>query len=246
MNIIVLLSRTFDSEQQITVQDNKVQIVDVNYMINPLDERALEEAIRLKEKHGGTVLVVTAGEENAEKQLRLALAIGADKGVLLLLDDAKEEPVVIANALSSYLQTVPFDIILAGAFAMDGGSGQVGPRVAAALNIPYITNIAKLTIENGKAIVEKDTGEEVATYGGPLPLLVTVPQGLNEPRLPALAGIMKAKRKPLDKITPQLNNSLSITTEQYQFPIVERQNVFIQGDSEKQAGQLSEIIKKMR
>ncbi|WP_445489563.1 electron transfer flavoprotein subunit beta/FixA family protein [Niallia sp. 03133] len=243
MNIIVLLSRTFDSEQQIIVQDGVVQR-DVQYMINPLDEIALEEAIRLKEKNGGTIVAVSAGEMNAEKQLRLALAIGADFGVLLLANEAKEEPSAIASLLSSYIQTISFDIILAGAFAMDGGSGQVGPRVATALTIPFITNISKLTVENGKATVEKQTTDAIETYHGPLPLLVTVPQGLNEPRLPTLAGIMKAKRKPLDKVTPSLHKASLITSVQYQFPIVDRQKIFLQGDSKTQAADLVQLIKK--
>ncbi|MFT8321378.1 MAG: electron transfer flavoprotein subunit beta/FixA family protein [Bacillus sp. (in: firmicutes)] len=246
MNIIVLLSRTIDSEQKITVQDDMIQTEDVEYVINPLDEVALEEAIRLKEKHGGSILAITAGEVNAEKQLRLALAIGADKGALLVVNDRKEEPANIASILSSYIKTIPFDIILAGSFTIDGGSAQVGPRVATALKIPYINNIAKLTIEKDKAIIEKHSSEEIETYSGSLPLLVTVPQGLNEPRLPALAGIMKAKRKPLEKITPLLKQSELIKTNHYQFPTVERQNLFIQGDSVEQAARLAKLIKKIQ
>lgn len=245
MKIIVLLSRAIDSEQQMKLKDGEIDYSDVSFIINPLDEIALEAAIRLKEEYGGSIMVVCAGQEHAEKQIRLALAMGADKGIHLLMDDLKGEVSQMAQAIAFYIQSAPFDLIIAGSFAIDGASGQVGPRVAARLNIPYLTNIAKIDIENSQAIVSRKAGNVTEIYKGAFPLLITVPQGFNSPRLPTVAGIMKAKRKPLEKIQPQINQEQSTLAVQYEIPIKNRQNQIIIGDSKTKAAQLASILKKL-
>ncbi|PKG25031.1 electron transfer flavoprotein subunit beta/FixA family protein [Niallia nealsonii] len=244
MNIIVLLSRAIDSNQQMRLKDGEIDYSDASFIINPLDEIALEAAICLKEKHGGNVIVVCAGQNQAEKQLRLALAMGADKGIHLLMNDLKTEGWQIAQSIAFFIQTIPFDLIIAGAFALDGGSGQVGPRVAARLNIPYITNIFAIDVEKDQAVIRRKAGNTLETYRGAFPLLVTVPQGFNSPRLPSVAGIMRAKRKPLETIEPQLNLKPSSFV-QYEVPIKNRKNQMLLGDSKTQAAKIASILKKL-
>ena len=198
MNIYVIMKRTFDTEERIAIENGNIKSDGVEFIINPYDEYAIEEGIALKEKHGGEVTVVTFGEQEADKELRTALAMGADKAVLIDSDDFKQiDQYTTATILATYLKDENPDIILAGNVAVDGGSGQVGPRVAELLGIPQVTAITSLTIEDGKATLIHDVEGDEETLEVPLPVLVTTQQGLNEPRYPSLPGIMKAKKKPL-------------------------------------------------
>lgn len=202
MNIYVLMKRTFDTEEKITISNGQINEDGAEFIINPYDEYAVEEAIQVRDEHGGEITVISVGCEESEKQLRTALAMGADKAVLINteddLDDADQY--TTSKILSEYLKDKEVDLIIAGNVAIDGGSGQVGPRVAESLGIPYVTTITKLEIDGTTVKVTRDVegdSEEIETT---LPVLVTAQQGLNEPRYPSLPGIMKAKKKPLEEL----------------------------------------------
>ncbi|QAV27449.1 electron transfer flavoprotein subunit beta [Neobacillus thermocopriae] len=202
MNIFVLMKRTFDTEEKIVIQNGKVSEEGAEFIINPYDEYAIEEAIQVRDQHGGEVTVVTIGNEDAEKELRTALAMGADKAVLINIEDDVEhrDQYTTAKVLAEYLKDKEADLILAGNVAIDGGSGQVGPRVAELLGIPYVTTITKLEIDGTNVKVVRDVEGDEEVIETSLPLLVTAQQGLNEPRYPSLPGIMKAKKKPLEEL----------------------------------------------
>ena len=201
MNIYVVMKRTFDTEEKISIKNGKVSEDGAEFIINPYDEYAIEEALKLREEHGGEVTVVTIGEEEAEKELRTALAMGADKAVLINDEDVEEgDEFSTATILSAYLKDKEVDIILAGNVTVDGSSGQVGPRLAEELGISAVTTITKLAVDGNKAMIERDVEGDIETVETQLPLLVTCQQGLNEPRYPSLPGIMKAKKKPLEKL----------------------------------------------
>ncbi|WP_042345456.1 electron transfer flavoprotein subunit beta/FixA family protein [Bacillus massiliigorillae] len=202
MNIYVLLKRTFDTEEKITLANGKINEEGAEFIINPYDEYAVEEAIVVRDAHGGEVTVVSVGNEEAEKQLRTALAMGADKAVLINVEDDVEDgdQFTTATILSTYLKDKEVDLIIAGNVAIDSGSGQVGPRVAESLNIPYVTTITKLDINGTNVSVVRDVEGDSEVIETSLPLLVTAQQGLNEPRYPSLPGIMKAKKKPLEEL----------------------------------------------
>lgn len=202
MNIYVLLKRTFDTEEKIALQNGQIAEDGAEFIINPYDEYAVEEAIQLKDKHGGEITVVTVGNEEAEKELRTALAMGADKAVLINIEDDVEygDQYTTAKILAQYLKDQSPDLVLAGNVAIDGGSGQVGPRVAELLEIPYVTTATKLDIDGTNVTVVRDVEGDSEVIETTLPLLVTAQQGLNEPRYPSLPGIMKAKKKPLEEL----------------------------------------------
>ncbi len=202
MNIFVLLKRTFDTEEKITISGGKINEDGAEFIINPYDEYAVEEAIQVRDAHGGEVTVVTVGTEESEKELRTALAMGADKAVLINVEDDVEDgdQFTTATILAEFLKDKEADLIFAGNVAIDGGSGQVGPRVAESLDIPYVTTITKLEISGQTATVVRDVEGDSETIETSLPLLVTCQQGLNDPRYPSLPGIMKAKKKPLDEV----------------------------------------------
>ncbi|WP_432358303.1 electron transfer flavoprotein subunit beta/FixA family protein [Sporosarcina sp. UB5] len=202
MNIYALVKRTFDTEERIAVSNGKIVEDGAEFIINPYDEYAIEEAIQVRDEHGGEVTVITIGDEEAEKQLRTALAMGADKAVLINTEDDLDEldEFTVAKIIAEYLKDKNADLILAGNVAIDGGSGQVGPRVAELLGINYVTTITKLEIDGADVKIIRDVEGDSETIETSLPLLVTAQQGLNDPRYPSLPGIMKAKRKPLDEL----------------------------------------------
>lgn len=210
MKIVTLLKQTFDTEEKIVVTPEGVDESEAKYVINPYDEYALEEALRLKEKHGGEVIAVCCGPQRAQEALRTALAVGADEAILLDSEGIPEDSYSIAVALAAVIEPLSPGIVLAGLFAVDTGSGSVALQIAERLQWPHASAAVKLTIGtaaeigipqvNGTsryALVERDVEGDIETTAVPLPALITAQQGLNEPRYPSLPGIMKAKRKPL-------------------------------------------------
>ncbi len=202
MNIYVLLKRTFDTEEKISLSNGRIQEDGAEFIINPYDEYAVEEAIQVRDAEGGEVTVVTVGGEDAEKELRTALAMGADKAVLINIEDDVEDgdQYTTSKILAEYLKDQEVDLIIGGNVAIDGGSGQVGPRVAGLLDIPYVTTVTNLEINGGNVTVTRDVEGDSEIIETSLPLLITAQQGLNEPRYPSLPGIMKAKKKPLEEL----------------------------------------------
>ncbi len=236
MNIYVLLKKTFDTEDKIVVTDGEIEDDSAEFIINPYDEYAVEEAIVQRDEHGGEVTVVTVGDEDSEKQLRTALAMGADKAVLINTEDDLEEgdQFTTVKILEAFFEDKEVDLILAGNVAIDEASGQVGPRLAERLDIPYITTIVGLDIEGETAHIEKDVEGDVEKIDVNLPLLVTCQQGLNEPRYPSLPGIMKAKKKPLEELEI---DDLDLDEDDLE-PKTETVDIFL--PPEKQAGRILE------
>ncbi len=201
MEIIVLLKRVPATESFVEIADDGVSIKTdrVNWVINPYGELAVEEAIRIKEAHGGSVTVISVGPEKTSEAIRTALAMGADKGVLIN-DPAAEgcDCLGIARILSKVLKDMPFDLIIAGQRAVDDDNFQVGPAVAEFLSIPHISMVIKEEITDGKIRCHRVVEGGTVILEAPLPALFTTQRGLNEPRYASLPGIMKAKRKPFD------------------------------------------------
>ncbi|MFJ7728480.1 electron transfer flavoprotein subunit beta/FixA family protein [Neobacillus sp. NPDC097160] len=250
MNIFVLIKRTFDTEEKILINNGKIEEGGSEFIINPYDEYAIEEAIVLREQHGGEVTVVTVGKEEAEKELRSALAMGADKAVLI---DSEELDVIdqytVATVLAAYLKNQDYDIIIGGNVTVDGGSGQVGPAVAEILGIPQVTTITYMEINDMKATIVRDVEGNEETVEVSLPVLVTAQQGLNEPRYPSLPGIMKAKKKPL--ITLELDDlnldedDVEAKTETLDvfLPPAKKDGKVLEGEAQTQVKELISLLK---
>ncbi len=202
MNIYVIMKRTFDTEEKISIENGRIAEEGAEFIINPYDEYAIEEAIQIRDNNSGEVTVVTVGGEDAEKELRTALAMGCDKAVLINTEDDVEEGDQFSTAriLEQFFSDKEYDLILGGNVAIDSGSGQVGPRLAERLEIPYVTTITKIEVDGENVKIERDVEGDTEMIETSLPLLVTAQQGLNEPRYPSLPGIMKAKKKPLEEL----------------------------------------------
>ncbi|WP_126424896.1 electron transfer flavoprotein subunit beta/FixA family protein [Brevibacillus marinus] len=201
MNICVLIKQTFDTEERIAIQNGKINEEGVEFIINPYDEYAIEEAVQLKEAQGAIVTVLTVGPARAESALRKALAMGADQAVLIETEDEAIDEYSIAKLIAAYVKDKGYDLILGGNMAIDSGSGQVAVRVAEELGIAHVSAVTKLNWDGSKAIVERDVEGDVEVVEVNLPFLATAQQGLNEPRYPSLPGLMKAKKKPLERLT---------------------------------------------
>lgn len=205
MNIIVCVKQVPDTETRIKIGADKKSIdpTDINWILNPYDEYAVEESLRIKEKQGNTtVTVISVGPERTTSALRNALAMGADEAVLIKTDQALDS-LATSKALATVIKEMPYDLILAGKQGVDDDNLQVGPMVAELLNIPCVTYISELKLENGKATVKREIEGGMEVVETMLPALFTAEKGLNEPRYPALRGIMMAKKKTiLEKQVP--------------------------------------------
>lgn len=249
MNIYVLMKRTFDTEERITIANGQIAEDDAEFIINPYDEYAIEEAITVRDAHGGEITVVTIGDEEAAKQLRTALAMGADKATLINTEGDVDEmdEFTAATLLAQYLKDKEVDLILAGNVAIDGGSGQVGPRVAELLNINYVTTITELAIDGTDVTIVRDVEGDSERIVTSLPLLVTAQQGLNEPRYPSLPGIMQAKRKPLEELEIDdldLDDvEAKTTTIEIFLPPAKEAGRILQGELQEQVAELVDLLK---
>ena len=204
MDLIVCMKRVPDSAAKIRVADDGkgIDSSGVDYVISPYDEMALEKAIQLKEEHGGTVTVICLGPPEATKEIRQALAMGADSAVHVKDEGAARGPLGIAKALTEAIRGREFDMLFFGRQSIDADNSAVGVMVAQMLDLPAVTLVTKVEIEDGKAVVhrESEAGTEVIEVG--MPVVLSAQRGLAEPRYPSIKGIMKAKKKPLEEVTP--------------------------------------------
>jgi len=201
MKIAVCIKRVPDSETRVKIASDGKSIDEagVKFILNPYDEFAVEEALRRKETAGtGEVVVVALGPAAAQETIRTALAMGADWGILLQADRIPTDGLEVAKTLAAELKGAGFDLILFGKMAIDDYNHQVGPMVAELLDLPCVTTVAHLEIEGMKGVAEREIEGGVEVVEFPLPVVLTIDKGLNEPRYPALKGIMAAKKKPLD------------------------------------------------
>lgn len=207
MKIAVCIKRVPDSETRVKIASDGKSLDEagVKFILNPYDEFAVEEALRRKEQAGaGEVVIVSLGPATAQETIRSALAMGADRGVLLQADRIPVDGLAVAQALANELKGGAYDLILFGKMAIDDYNHQVGPMVAELLNLPCVTAIAHLDLETGQGVAEREIEGGVEVVAFPLPAVLTTDKGLNEPRYPALKGIMAAKKKPLETKPVQL------------------------------------------
>jgi len=201
LKIAVLVKLVPDTEASLKIGEDRRYISkeDINFVLNPFDEYAVEEALLQKAKHGGSVTVISLGGDEAVKALRNSLAMGADDAVHLKTPGGLDM-LGVARTLAAALKDKGYDLFFAGKQAVDDDCGAVGPMVATLLDIPHVSVVTKLEVETDKLIAEREfeTGTEV--YEVPLPALITTQKGLNEPRYASLKGIMMAKKKTIEEV----------------------------------------------
>lgn len=199
MNSVVCITHVPDTESRIKIADGrKVDETGLKFIVSPYDEFALEEAIRLKEKNGGDVTVLTFGPDRAQQGLREALARGATKAMHVKGESGQADALGIAKVLAAAIRTMPHDIVFFGKQGVGTDNGLVGPMVAELLGVPQVNVVTKLEVADGKATAHRETEGAEEVLEVPLPAVVTAQKGLNEPRYSSLKGIMAAKKIAID------------------------------------------------
>jgi electron transfer flavoprotein beta subunit len=205
MKVLVPVKRVVDSNVKVRVKadGSGVDTANVKMSMNPFDEIANEEAIRLKEKGVATEIVaISLGDAKCQETLRTALAMGADRAILVQTD-AELQPLAVAKLLKAVVEREKPDLVVMGKQAIDDDSNQTGQMLAALLGWPQATFASKVAIEGGEAEVAREVDEGLETIKVKLPAIVTTDLRLNEPRYASLPNIMKAKKKPIETIAAE-------------------------------------------
>ncbi len=248
MKVLVLMKQVPDTETRIKIRPDAQGIVEdgIKWVINPYDEFAIEEALRIREKFSGEVVIVSLGPKRVEEAVRQSLAMGADRAVIVESEQMLE-PYLVVQALAKVVQDEGYDLILTGKQAVDDDSAQVGPMLAARLELPQASIVIKLDIDEGakKLRVERELEGATEVVELPFPAVITAQRGLNEPRYPTLPNIMKAKKKEVKRIPlASLNLNLPPRVRLIQLtPPPERpEPTVLTGDSAETAKKLAELL----
>ncbi|MFM0395125.1 electron transfer flavoprotein subunit beta/FixA family protein [Paraburkholderia phytofirmans] len=205
MKILVPVKRVVDANVKVSVKSDQsgVELANVKMSMNPFDEIAVEEAVRLREAGVATeVIAVSVGVAQAQETLRTALAIGADRAILVESKDSLE-PLAVAKILKALVDKEQPGLVILGKQAIDDDSNQTGQMLAALANLPQATFASKVVVADGKATVSREVDGGAETLSLSLPGVITTDLRLNEPRYVTLPNIMKAKKKPLEVIRPE-------------------------------------------
>ncbi len=257
MDVVVCVKHvpeTAEAELKIDSSGKNVEKTGLVYDINEWDDYALEEAVRIKEKQGGTVTAVTIGGDDSDSTLRKCLARGADKAIRLT--DPKFEGsdgFAVAKILHSVLKTLHYDLVLVGMQAGDDGNAAVGPILAQMLGVPHATMVKKLELGAGSAKVNRELeGGLEEQLEVKLPALFSIQTGINEPRYVSIMGIRKAMQKEI-KVMTLADTGLAeadvgvagswLTVDRLYVPPVEKQAEFLKGTPDEMAVRVAEILK---
>jgi electron transfer flavoprotein beta subunit len=241
MKIIVCVSHVPDTTTKInlTSDGKNIDSAGVKFILNPYDEFAVEEGLKLKEKNGGEVIAISVGADTSKEAIRQALAMGADKGILV--KGEKSDSFSVAEMLSAAIKPLGADIILMGKQSIDFDGMEIPAMLSELLDLPAASVVTSLTIDGTTVTAEKEVegGKEIISLS--LPCIIAAQKGLNEPRYPSLPNIMKAKSKPIEEIAaaPAAPRTLVVSMNK---PEKKRANKLIKAEGNAQ-GAAAELVK---
>jgi len=248
MNIIVCAKQVVDvSEMKVDSSTKKPILQGVPQKISDIDKNAMEEAIKIKDKHGGKITVLTVGPADAKERIKELLAMGADEGILVPYPDKYDYHVVSTLLTEAIKKIGEYDIILCGEASIDLFSGQIGPRLAGLLNIPQITYAQSVNAEKDKITADRNMGDKSVTTESSYPVLITVTKEINEPRLPSLMQILGAANKPINDWTAEsLADGLNpkIDAVELNGVSMERKNIIYKDDVDESVKNLVDSLAK--
>lgn len=215
MKFVAVIRQVPDGESRLRIQGGRVDLSGATLILDQMDEYAVEEALRLKEKHGGEAIVVGFGPERTEEALRTALAMGMDRGVHVV-HEGFADPVAVAEALAPVLKEEAPTLVLTGGQQADWDSQALGAALAEVLGVPVVAWTTALELEGETARAKHDLDEGAEWVRVRLPAVFTTQQDLNEPRYPTLPGIMKAKKKEIRKVEAHLSPRVVLLSEEIQ------------------------------
>lgn len=248
MNIIVCIKQVPAKDAPLAIAGNWIKESDIGFEMNEPDSYALEEALRLKEKHGGEVVALSMGPERVKQTIKEALAKGADRGMHIADDQfAERDPLGAAKTLAAAIQKEKADLVLTGLQSDDHGFGQTGVLLAALLNRPHATIIMQIEVQDGKMKLKRELEAGWFQWiACPLPAVLTIQSGINKVRYATLKGIMAAKKKELTTIARE---SLGVAHEATQkiekiyVPTKTKKTEFLTGTPKEVASKLIEKLK---
>jgi electron transfer flavoprotein beta subunit len=202
LNIVVCVKHIPDPNLPLEMDGNRLKREGVQGVLDPGDEFGVEAGLQLKEAHGGEVTLVSMGPEQAMEAIKRGLSMGADKGVLIS-DDALQgsDALVTAKVLAAAIGRGEFDLVIAGVESTDGYTGTMPSTLAQLLGLPQVTFVKKIEGANGAIKLDRQTADGYQIVECPLPALITVTAGVNEPRYASFKGIMAAKKKPVEQLS---------------------------------------------
>lgn len=251
LNVLVCVKRVPATGGRITLTADE-QDIDTRFLgftISPHEECAVEEAVRLIETHGGSTTVLTLGPEVATEQLRDAMALGIDRAVLLETDGREWDPIATAEPIVDAIRAqqaagTDFDLLLFGNEAADTGDYQVGIRVAHALGLPCVTGIKGLEITDGSAVARREAEGGWEIFEIALPAVFTAKEGINLPRYPSVPGRLKAKKKEIERLTPQRRDG-GLEKVRLKLPEEQAGEVEILGNGPEAAPRVVEVLQRL-
>lgn len=219
----------------------------LGFTVSPHEECAVEEAVRLVEAHGGSSVVITLGPAEAEQQLRDALAIGIERGVLLETDGSEWGPVATAAAIVEAIRSEPAppDLLLFGNEAADTGGHQVPVRVAHALGLPVITGAKGLEVRDGAAVVRREAPGGVEVFEVPLPTVVSVREGINLPRLASVPGRLRAKKREVVRVPVTRSADEGVRTRRLALPPTHEGTTEVLGTGPEAAPAVVDLLERL-
>ena len=248
MNTLVCIKQVPAKDAPLSIAGNWIKESDIGFEMNEPDSYALEEALRLKEKHGGEVVVLSFGPERVKQTIKEALAKGADRGIHIADDNfAQLDPLGTANVLAATIGKEKFDLVLTGLQSDDHGFGQTGVLLAALLNLPHATIIMQIDIQDGKMKLKREL--EAGWFQWiecPLPAVLSIQSGINKVRYATLKGIMAAKKKEIATVTREsLGAAIEPTQkiERIYVPIKSKKTEFLTGTPKEMAAKLVEKLR---
>ena len=243
MKVLVAVKRVVDYNVKVRpkADGTGVDLANVKMSINPFCEIAVEEAVRLKEAGvASEILVVSVGDKNSQEQLRTAMALGADRGILVETD-AEVESLAVAKCLKAIVDKEQPGLVILGKQSIDSDNNQTGQMLAALAGLPQGTFASKVAVADGKVAVTREIDGGLQTVNLNLPAVVTTDLRLNEPRYASLPNIMKAKKKPLDVVTPDalgVNVAPRLTTVKVEPPASRKAGIKV--------GSVEELVEKLK
>ncbi|PIR00818.1 MAG: electron transfer flavoprotein subunit beta [Nitrospinae bacterium CG11_big_fil_rev_8_21_14_0_20_45_15] len=257
MKIIVCVKQTLDTNATIEIKQGAIHAPNAARIMNPYDEFAVEEAVRIKERKPDTeITLITLGGENARDILKTGLAMGADRAIYInenKLDDS--DGLAIASKLAEVIKRSEFDLILCGRQAVDQDRAQVGPALSVFLGIPVISVATQLDFSDDfqRVVATRQIEGGSERIESPLPLLVTCQKGLNSPRLPSLKGIMAARKKEvveiagseLTTVASDSNNSATLRIIELSLPPKRKSAIMLEGSAPAMASELAKVLREV-
>jgi len=243
VNIVVCVKHVPDTEARVQIAgDSKsIETEDINFILNPFDEFAVEQALLTREKLGGEVTVVSLGGDSAAAAIRTAMSMGADKGILLKTNEPADDPLQVAQALAGEINGMGADVVFFGKQAVGNEHGQVGIAVAELLGIPAVSEVSEIDLTQSSATGKREIEGGTESFQCSLPAIFTAQKGLNEPRYPSLKGRMAAKKKPLEVREISLGERL-LTVESLNYP-PQRERGKIVGEGAAAAAELVRLLR---